>query len=151
METITLNRKEQQRVMVLNGMEKRELTAAQAGELMGLSVRQVRRLVAGYRREGVGAIAHGNRGRRPPHAVSEAVRERVAVLAAGPYDGANHTHLTELMAEREGLILSRSTVRRVLVSAGIKTPRRRRPPKHRRRREWFMTIMVGPRNFPISQ
>ena len=134
MEKITLNVKEQQRVMVLNRVERRELTAAQAGELMGLSVRQVRRLVAGYRREGVGAIAHGNRGRRPPHAVSEAVRERVIALAAGRYDGANHTHLTELMAEREGLILSRSTVRRVLVSAGIKTPRRRRPPKHRRRR-----------------
>ena len=137
METITLNRKEQQRVMVLNGMEKRELTAAQAGELMGLSVRQVRRLVAAYRRDGVGAIAHGNRGRQPPHTVSEAIRERVVALAVGPYDGANHTHLTELLAEREGLFLSRSTVRRVLLKAGIKTPRRHRPPKHRRRRERY--------------
>ena len=137
METITLNRKDQQRVMVLNGMEKRELTASQAGELMGLSVRQVRRLVAAYRREGVGAIAHGNRGRRPPHTVSEAIRERVVALAVGPYDGANHTHLTELLAEREGVYLSRSTVRRVLLKAGIKTPRRHRPPKHRRRRERY--------------
>ena len=96
METITLNRKEQQRIIVLNRVESRELTAAQAGELMGLSVRQVRRLLAAYRREGVVAIAHGNRGRRPPHTVSEAVRERVVALAAGPYDGANHTHLSEL-------------------------------------------------------
>ena len=48
--------------MVLNRMESRELTAAQAGKLMGLSVRQVRRLLAAYRREGVDAIAHGNRG-----------------------------------------------------------------------------------------
>ncbi len=84
METITLNRKEQQRVMVLNRMESRELTAAQAKELMGLSVRQVRRLLAAYRRERVGAIAHGNRGRQPPHAVSGAVRERIVALAAGP-------------------------------------------------------------------
>ena len=123
--------------MVLNRVERRELTAAQAGELMGLSVRQVRRLVAAYRRDGVGAIAHGNRGRRPPHTVSEAIRERVVALAVGPYDGANHTHLTELMAEREGLYLSRSTVRRVLLKAGIKTPRQHRPPKHRRRRERY--------------
>ena len=123
--------------MVLNRVERRELTAAQAGELMGLSVRQVRRLVAAYRWDGVGAIAHGNRGRRPPHTVSEAIRERVVALAVGPYDGANHTHLTELMAEREGLYLSRSTVRRVLLKAGIKTPRQHRPPKHRRRRERY--------------
>ena len=61
--------------LVLNRVESRELTAAQAGELMGLSVRQVRRLLAAYRREGVVAIAHGNRGRRPPLTVSEAVRE----------------------------------------------------------------------------
>ena len=136
-----MSRKEQQRIIVLNRVESRELTAAQAGELMGLSVRQVRRLLAAYRREGVVAIAHGNRGRRPPHTVSEAVRERVVALAAGPYDGANHTHLSELMAEREGLFLflflSRSTVRRVLLQAGIKTPRRRRAPKHRRRRERY--------------
>ena len=97
METITLNREEQQRVMVLNRMESRELTAAQA--------------------------------------VSEAVRERVVALATGPYDGASHTHLSELLAEREGLFLSRSTVRQVLLQAGIKTPRHRRAPKHRRRRE----------------
>ena len=122
METITLNRKEQQRVMVLNRVERRELTAAQAGELMGLSVRQVRRLVAAYRREGVGAIAHGNRGRRPAHTVSEAIRERVVALAAGPCDGANHTHLTELLAEREGVTLSRPTVRRILVRAGLNSP-----------------------------
>ena len=67
METITLNRKEQQRVMVLNRVERRELTAAQAGELRGLSVRQVRRLAAAYRLEGVGAIAHGNRGPAPAY------------------------------------------------------------------------------------
>jgi hypothetical protein len=41
------------------------------------------------------------------------------------------------LAEREGLFLSRSTVRRVLLQAGIKTPRHRRAPKHRRRRERY--------------
>ncbi len=40
METITLNRKEQQRVMVLNGMEKRELTAAQAAVKGGVKTYQ---------------------------------------------------------------------------------------------------------------
>ena len=132
-----MNRKEQQRVMVLNRMEKKDLTGAQAGELMGLSVRQVRRLVAAYRQEGSAAIAHGNPGRQPPHTVSEAIRERVVAFAAGPYGGEDHTHLTEMMAERKGLILSRSTVRQVLLKAGIKTARRRRPPKHRRRRERY--------------
>lgn len=123
--------------MVLKRIERRELMGREAAGLMGLSVRQVRRLLAAYRREGVVAIAHGNRGRRPVHAVGEEVRKLVVVLAQGPYAGCNHYHLTELLLEWEGLCLCRSTVRRILVAVGLKSPRRRRPPKHRCRRERY--------------
>ena len=82
-----MNQKEQQRVMVLNGIERGELTGKEAAALMGLSVRQVRRLLAAYRKEGVAAIAHGNRCRRPVHALGEEVRQLVVTLAQGPYVG----------------------------------------------------------------
>ena len=59
--------KEQQRVMVLNRAEGGEITGKEAGRLMGVSVRQVRRLLGRYRKEGVTAVAHGNRGREPVH------------------------------------------------------------------------------------
>ena len=136
-ETISLNQKEQQRVMVLNRVERGELTGNEAAGLMGLCVRQVRRLLAAYRKEGIAAIAHGNRGHRPAHAVGKAVRKRVVELAQGPYAGCNHSHLTELLGEREALHLSRSTVRRILVAAGLPSPKRRRPPQHRCRRERY--------------
>ena len=56
-------------------------------------------------------------------------------LARTRYEGANHTHLSELLAEREGIVIGRTTLRRILVNAGLKSPRRRRPPKHRVRRQ----------------
>lgn len=56
-------------------------------------------------------------------------------MACERYQGVNHTHLTELLAEREEIVLSRSTVRRFLVGAGIPSPRHRQPPRHRCRRE----------------
>ena len=59
----------------------------------------------------------------------------VVQLARTRYAGTNHAHLTELLMEREGIDLSRSTVRRILVSAGMDSPRRRRPPRHRVRRK----------------
>ena len=59
----------------------------------------------------------------------------VVQLASTTYAGANHTHLTELLKEREGIDLSRPTVRRILTRAGISSPRHRRPPKHRVRRQ----------------
>ena len=49
--------------------------------------------------------------------------------------GANHTHLSELLSEREGIDIGRSTLRRILVTAGLSSPRQRRPPKHRVRRQ----------------
>ena len=51
------------------------------------------------------------------------------------YEGANHTHMAELLSECQGIDLGRTTLRRILVSAGLSSPRRRRPPKHRVRRQ----------------
>ena len=54
---------------------------------MGLSVRRVRMLLAGYRKEGISALAHGNRGRSPVHRLREDTRKRIVVFAQGPYSG----------------------------------------------------------------
>jgi len=67
--------------------------------------------------------------------VSDDEANSVVQLASTTYAGANHTHLTELLRDREGIDLSRPTVRRILIRAGISSPRKRRPPKHRVRRQ----------------
>jgi len=123
--------------MVLNQVEKGKICGREAAEVLGLSLRHVRRLLAAYRKEGVQALAHGNRGIRPQHALEESLREQVLELAQSTYNGCNTQHFTELLAEREGITLSRSTVRRILLQAGIRSPRKRRPPKHRSRRERY--------------
>ncbi len=43
----------------------------------------------------------------------------MAHLAGTIYQGANHTHLSELLSEREGLDMGRTTLRRILVNAGL--------------------------------
>ena len=59
----------------------------------------------------------------------------VVHLARTRYAGANHTHLSELLGERDGIDIGRTTLRRILVNAGLSSSRRRRPPKHRVRRQ----------------
>ena len=132
-----MNTREQRRAMVLNRVEREGLTGEDAAGLMGLSLRQVRRLLAAYRKEGVAALAHGNRGRPPAHRISEDTRNRVVTLAQGAYQGLNHYHLQEVLAEREELVLSRSSLWRILTTARVPSPRRRRPPRHRQRRERY--------------
>lgn len=132
---VTLSRREQQRAHVLVQVIEGRLTVAEAARLVGLSGRHVKRLLAKVRRGGPAALAHGNRGHPSPRRLAEAVQTRVLTLARSRYAGANDHHLTDLLREHEGLILSRPTVQRLLRKAGIGSPRTRRAPKHRRRRE----------------
>ena len=118
MKEVTLHQHQQARLHVLNSVLAEEIRIGQAAELMDLSERHVRRLLGAYRELGAEALAHGNRDRRPHNAVPEAVAAAVVRLAATRYPGANHTHLTELLEEHEGLALSRPTVRRILTRAG---------------------------------
>ena len=138
METVTLNLKEQKRLLVLNRINQGKLTGDEAADLLGLSVRHVRRMLAGYREGGAGALAHGNRGRASTQRIEEGQRSRIVSLARGEYAGVNQQHFTELLAEREQLVVSRSTVRRVLAEERIPSPRKqRRRRRHRLRRERY--------------
>ena len=135
MEHVRLTQQEQARLQVLNNLLAGYMTTEQAAILMGLSARHTRRILAAYRKEGAAALAHGHRGRRAPNAISEATKTTVLHLARTRYSGTNHTHMSELLSEREGIDITRSTLRRLLVNAGENSPRRRRPPKHRVRRQ----------------
>ena len=126
---------EQQRAIVLTRVLTGEWTQAEAATSLGLSERQVRRLVRAYQANGPAALVHGNRGRRPVHALPAATRERVVALAREKYSGFNDQHLTEKLAAEEQVVLGRETVRRILRDAGLPSPRKRRAPKHRSRRE----------------
>jgi transposase len=131
---VTLTTREQTRVLVLQRMERGEMTAAEAATVLAVSVRQVRRLLAAYRQEGVTALAHGNRGRTPGHTLPPQIRQQVLARATTDYAGANFQHLRDLL-EREGIVLSRASVRRILLEAGMPSPRTCRRRVHRRRRE----------------
>lgn len=112
-----------------------KVAPSEAALLLGLSPRSMRRLRARYLDAGPAALAHGNRGRRPAHALAAALAARVVALAKTTYAGCNDSHLAELLAEREGIALSRASVRRILRAAGLKSPRRHRPPRYHARRE----------------
>jgi hypothetical protein len=80
--------------------------------MLGLSERQLWRLRVAYRKEGAAGLIHRNRGHSSKRRVARAVAERVVELAeSAACRGCNQVHLTELLAEQEGLRLSRSTVR----------------------------------------
>src|SRR5262245_34788151 len=103
---ITLNDREQRRVLILNKVNQGQLTAAKAAQLLARSVRQVRRLLARYRQRGAAAVIHGNRGRPPVHVIKSRLRSRIIQLAKTTYEGFNQQHFTEMLSEQEGIYAS---------------------------------------------
>lgn len=131
---MTLTPDEGHRLHVLTLLEGKRISLGQAAEALGVTPRQVRRLRVGLRRDGPTALIHGNRGRQAPHRLPEPLRTQIVALARGRYAGLNDVHLTEKLTTVEGLTVSRATVQRVCRVAGLVSPRRRRPPRHRSRR-----------------
>lgn len=116
-------------------IDNQQMTGGQAVEILGLSIRQIRRLIARYREQGAPGLVHGNRGRKANNRIDEEDRSEIVKLAKERYADYNDSHLTEVLAEKHGLEVSRSTVRRIRRQAGQGSPRKRRAPRHRSRRE----------------
>ncbi|HZX09547.1 MAG TPA: ISNCY family transposase [Acidobacteriota bacterium] len=76
-------------------------------------------------------LAHKGRGRKAHNAFDPSVREFVIKLRQEHYSKFNDSHFAEMLKEREGMQISRETVRRWLREAGIRPKRRRRSPRHR--------------------
>ena len=63
-----MNQKEQARLSVLNSVLEFQVPIADAAELLSVTQRHARRMLAAYRQRGAAALSHGNRGRRPHNA-----------------------------------------------------------------------------------
>lgn len=132
--TFALSQKELQRVAVISSCVKGDLACARAASLLNLTPRHVKRLKSRLRQGGEAALAHASRGRPSPRRLPQRLRDRILQLARTTYAGFNDHHLCEKLVEQEGFSLGRETLRRLLRSAGIGSPRKRRAPTHRQRR-----------------
>jgi len=123
------------RLYVLQLVLNDQLSLRDAASALGVSYRQVRRLKALVVTEGAAGLLHHNRGRAPANRLPAAMAAGVARLARTTYAMCNDTYCAELLEEREGIIVSRATVRRLRRADGQAPKRPRRAPKARRRRE----------------
>ena len=90
---------------------------------LGITKRQVNRLIKAYKERGKAAFLHGNRGRKPVTTTDQKTRQDVVDLYRTKYYDANFTHYTELLRKIEGISLSPSTVASILEASGILSPR----------------------------
>lgn len=131
---ILMSQKEIQRVRVMEQVMNGSLTVVEGSKFMGLSYRQAKRIKACYKCKGPIGLIHGNCGKLPANTLNDSMRELIRNLSSGKYNDYNDSHFTEMLKEREGVTVSRETVRKIRRSDGQKPKRKRRPVKHRSRR-----------------
>ncbi len=129
---IMLRQRELKRLHVIRKVLEGTLTQRDAADLISLTERQVRRMVKRIRQEGDEGVCHKSRG-RPSHRMLP-FKKRIVQLYKSTYPDFGPTLFTEKLKEREGITVSRESVRTWLMEAGEWKKHRRRK-AHRQWRE----------------
>ena len=129
---IPMSQRERDVLKVLHSVQSGKRTQAEASRLLGLCVRQVRRLQRKLDARGDAALVHGLRGQPSNHRCDPTFRRAVVAAYRRRYADFGPTLASEKLAE-EGLHVGPQTLRRWLIAEGLWQRRRRRDP-HRSRR-----------------
>ena len=129
---IAMSQQERDTLTIMRPVLQGERTQVEAARLLGLSVRQVRRLQRKLQEDGDAALIHGLRGQPSNHRLDPAFRRKVVTAYRQRYGDFGPTFACEKLAE-EGLTVRPDTLRRWLMAEGLWQRRRRRDP-HRSRR-----------------
>jgi transposase len=133
-DSIMVRQKDLRRLHVMHKVLEGTMTQAEAAELIALSERQIRRIVKRIRREGDKGVCHRARGKPSNRRSPKKLKNRIVRLYKTTYTDFGPTLFAEKLQEREGIALSRETVRAWLKGEGLwKTHRRRK--EHRQWRE----------------
>jgi transposase len=126
---VTLNMRELDRLKVVQAVVELGLKPGRAAERLGLTVRQVERLVTRYRELGAAGLASRKRGRRGNRRLDENTACRALAIIRERYADFGPTLACEKLDECHGIHLAKETVRKLMTDAGLWIPRRQRPPK----------------------
>lgn len=136
---IVMSARELRRVEVLAQIDDGRLSVAAAAAILGLTRRQVFRLLKRYRDNGASGIRHQARGKVPNNQIHAARRDYLVCLIRDRYADFGPTLAAEMLYEHHGFEVSRETVRKWMTVEGLWLPRKQRRRFHqpRLRREHY--------------
>lgn len=125
---VVMTGNELRRVHVIRQALEKKLTQVKAATVLGLTPRQVRRLMTRVRQEGDAGLVHRGRGKPSNRRIAEAVKAKILRLYTTRYGDFGPTLAAEKLAERQGLKVNAETLRTWLLAAGVDHFQRRKRP-----------------------
>lgn len=125
METfLKMSSKELDRLSIIQQVADKRLSQKEAGALLQLSTRQIKRLLKNYRAHQAAGLVSKRRGRPSNHRLSPKVKQRALDLLQSKYQGFGPTLACEKLQEREHVMLSVESVRQLMIAEGLWKPRK---------------------------
>lgn len=135
MRKVILNMSEQYKYDTITRCKHGRLSKQGAATRLGITIRQVNRLIKKYELEGKEAFVHGNKGTVSKRRIDENTKTNIINLYNTKYFDSNCKHFTELLEEHEGIVVSETFVRKLLHENGIYPPRTWKRTKRRRKND----------------
>ena len=117
---------ERERSHLVRQTQEKRLSQRQASERLGIGVRQFKRLVHSWKRQGDAGLVSRQRGRASNNRLAPGERERIAALLRDKYPDFGPTLAVEKLHEREGIVVSAETVRQMQIDMDLWRPKKRR-------------------------
>ncbi|MGH8161270.1 MAG: ISNCY family transposase [Gammaproteobacteria bacterium] len=130
-----MSHRELDRVEIISCVVRHELTQRRAAQRLGLSVRQIKRLVRRYRQEGAAGLTSRRRGRASHRRIDPAVRAHFLEVITAHYSDFGPTLAHEKLVEAHGFEHSVETLRQWMIEAGLWRTRASRAPRPLQLRE----------------
>jgi transposase len=116
---LEMSAKELGRLEVMQRLSEKQMSQREAGRILKLSVRQIKRLLRTYRHQGAAGLVSKHRGRKGNNRLSEGVKKKALNLLKTKYQGFGPTLAHEKLVEREKLKLSDESVRKLMIEEGL--------------------------------
>lgn len=123
MRKVVLTLTENQKYQIIKKLVETNGNKERAKIKLGLTIRQINRLISGYKEYGKEFFIHGNRARKPAHALSVEQKDQIEDLYITKYFDCTYTQFTEFLEERENIYISIDEVRCILRDRCILSPR----------------------------
>jgi transposase len=118
-ELLQMSAKELSQLEVMQRLTQKRMSQEEAGRILNLSTRQIKRLLKAYRERGAAGLVSKHRGRRANNRLSEDVKRKALNLLKTKYQGFGPTLAHEKLVEKDKLKLSDESVRKLMIAEGL--------------------------------
>ena len=129
MKEVKLRMNEQEKYEVIKELVDHNGNKNRASKKLGISRRQIDRLIIKYKENGKSAFIHGNRSKKPVNALDNSISEDIILLYKTKYYDFNFSHFKEFLKKDEKIDVSYDFIYKSLTKAGILSPKARKKTK----------------------